>query len=124
MCRKRIDSLGAANCTVAGDYREITDDPEIDWVMVFSPNFRHCEHIVAALEKGKHVFAEKPLATTIGDCRRILAAAERSRTLFCTGFVLRYAPLYRKVKALLDGGAVGRLIAMEANLAQSLRPFL
>ena len=49
-------------------YQEAIDHPGVDWVMVFSPNVYHKEQVVAAFAAGKHVFSEKPLATTIEDC--------------------------------------------------------
>lgn len=61
------------------------------------PNCAHKEHILAAFAAGKHVFAEKPLATAMEECRTIHAAHQQSGRLFATGFVLRYAPLYLKV---------------------------
>ncbi len=87
----------------------------VDWVMVFSPNAFHREHIIAGFEAGKHVFAEKPLATTIDDCRAIHDAHLRSGLLFATGFVLRYAPLYRKVREVLDAGTIGSILSINAD---------
>ena len=83
--------------------------------MVFSPNAFHKEHIIAAFEAGKHVFAEKPLATKIEDCQAIYDAHRKSGLTFATGFVLRYAPIYRKVKELIDAGAIGRILSIDAN---------
>ena len=97
-------------------YDELLADPEVQWVIVASPNCFHKEHIVAAFEAGKHVFAEKPLATSIDDCVAINGAhAAAGDLLFATGFVLRYAPLYRKVKELLDQGAIGSVVSVQAD---------
>ena len=79
-------------------YQEAINTPGVEWVLVFSPNAYHKEHIIAAFQAGKHVFSEKPLATTIEDCREIYEAHQKSGKLFATGFVLRYAPIYRKAK--------------------------
>ena len=87
----------------------------VEWVLVFSPNAFHREHILMSFAAGKHVFSEKPLATAIDDCLRINAAHKRSGKLFATGFVLRYSPVYRKVKELLDSGVLGRIMSIEAN---------
>ena len=89
--------------------------PGVEWVMVFSPNAFHREQVVAAFEAGKNVFSEKPLATTIEDCRKIYEAHQKSGKLFATGFVLRYAPIYRKAKELLDSGRLGKLIAIDGD---------
>ena len=87
----------------------------VDWVMVFSPNAFHHDHIVAGFEAGKHVFTEKPLATKIDDCREIHDAHVRSGLHFATGFVLRYAPLYRKIRETLDAGTIGTILSIDAD---------
>ncbi len=94
--------------------------PDVDWVMIFTPNACHKEALAAAFAAGKHVFAEKPLATTLADCEAIYAAWKKSRSHFMTGFVLRYSKLYRKVKELLTDGTVGRIIGIDAN--ENIRP--
>lgn len=112
---KLISDSKFEDAKVCNDFREITTDPEIDWVMVMSPNCYHCEHILSSFENGKHVFAEKPLATTIEDCQKIHNAHQKSGLLFATGFVLRYAPLYNKVREILDAGTIGKILSIDAN---------
>lgn len=93
----------------------LVSDPEIDWVMVGSWNAVHREHVVAAFEAGKHVFCEKPLATTIEDCIAMRDAWQASGKQFVIGFTLRFSPHYRKIKELIDQGIVGDIISMEFN---------
>ena len=112
---KRLKALGQENAMVCDNYEQVSQHPEIDWVMVFSPNCYHAEHIISAFEAGKNVFSEKPLATTIEDCQAIFTAHKKTNVKFATGFVLRYAPLYRKVKELLDAGTIGRILSIDAN---------
>lgn len=99
---------------------EAINAPGVQWVMIFSPNVYHKEQILAAFAAGKHVFTEKPLATSIGDCQEIYQAWRKTSLLFATGFVLRYAPIYRKAKELLDSGKFGRILTIEAN--ENIRP--
>ena len=94
---------------------EAINFPGVSWVMVFSPNALHKEHILAAFKAGKHVFSEKPLATTIEDCVAIYDAHKASGLQFATGFVLRYAPLYRRVREMLDSGKFGKIISINAD---------
>ena len=95
--------------------------PGVEWVMIFSPNAFHKEHILLAFAAGKHVFTEKPLATTIADCVEIYKAAQAHPELyFSTGFVLRYSPLYRKAKTLLSSGKLGRILSVEA--CENIKP--
>ncbi|HEV8247046.1 MAG TPA: Gfo/Idh/MocA family oxidoreductase [Polyangiaceae bacterium] len=97
------------------DYRELCQSAEVDWVMVGSWNAFHAEHVVAALAAGKHVFCEKPLATRIDDCVAMREAVERSGRIFSFGLTLRYASLYRRIRQLLEQGAIGTLISLEFN---------
>lgn len=98
------------------DSREaLLSRPEVDWVMVATWNCCHAEDAIAAMEAGKNVFCQKPLATTLEDCVAILDAERRTGRVFCMGFNLRYAPHYRKVKELLAGGAIGEIVSFEFN---------
>ncbi len=105
----------AAKASVYGDYRELVRDPAVDWVMIGSWNARHREHAVAAFEAGKHVFCEKPLATTLEDAVAMRDAQERAGTLFSIGFTLRYSPHYRRIKEIVDSGEIGTIVSFEFN---------
>ena len=95
--------------------KEAVAFPGVEWVMVFSPNAFHGEAILEGFRMGKNVFSEKPLATTLEDCRAVYDAWRASGKLFATGFVLRYSPVYRKAKELLDSGSFGRLLSVDAT---------
>ena len=114
--RQFLDRHSQGRTVCYDDYRQLAADPQVKWVLVTSPNSRHKEHIIAAFQAGKCVFAEKPLATSIADCVEINTAhAASGGLLFATGFVLRYAPLYVKVKELLAAGAIGEIVAVQAD---------
>jgi predicted dehydrogenase len=100
---------------ICNSYQEAMARPGINWVMIFSPNAFHKEHILAAFAAGKNVFSEKPLATSIADCQEIYEASQRAGVLFATGFVLRYSKMYGKVKEILASGALGKLLAINAD---------
>ncbi len=115
------DSVAAARAqygdglVVHRDFRALLDDEAISWIGIGSWNSRHAEHAVAALEAGKNVFCEKPLATNLADGLRVRDAVRAARGKFFFGLVLRYAPIYRKVKEILDSGALGRIVSFEFN---------
>ncbi len=97
------------------DYREFLADPAMRWVAIGSWNCFHREQAVAALEAGKHVFCEKPLATTTDDCLAILKAWRESGRIFSMGFTLRYSPHYDRIKEIIESGRIGRIVSMEFN---------
>ena len=103
------------NARVHKSFRALVKDPAVDWVMIASWNCFHAEQTVAAFEAGKHVFCQKPLATTLEDCVAMRKAWKKSGTMFNIGFTLRYSPHYRKIRELLGPKAIGDLISLEFN---------
>lgn len=93
----------------------VCQSPDVDWVMIGSWNCFHADQIVTAFEAGKDVFCEKPLATTLNDCLRLQASWRATKRKFFFGLVLRYSPIYQKIKTLVDTGMLGRLVSMEFN---------
>lgn len=112
---EKSKSEHAPDAVIYDNYQDMVKDPNIQWVMVGSPNFEHREHVVAAFEAGKNVWCEKPLATTLDDCLAMKEAWEKSGKQFSIGFTLRYSPHYLKIKELVDQGAVGDIISFEFN---------
>lgn len=96
----------------------LLDDPEVDAIYVSSPPYLHCEHVVAAAERGKHVLCEKPMATSEADCRQMIAACETAGVHLEVCFVLRGWPVYHRVKGVLDSGRLGRIVELRAHLAK------
>jgi len=115
LARKTLKLWHSPEAAVCASMEEAIRRDDVEWVMVFSPNAFHRAAIECAFAEGKHVFSEKPLATTIEDCQAIYDAHVRSGLLFMTGFVLRYAPLYRKAKEILDSGALGKILSINAD---------
>lgn len=96
---------------VTADYRELLARRDIDAVFVATPDFLHEEHAVAALSAGKAVYLEKPMAITIEGCDAILRAAKKSGARLYLGHNMRHMPFTRKMKELIDGGAIGEVTA-------------
>ncbi|MBI3462532.1 MAG: Gfo/Idh/MocA family oxidoreductase, partial [Planctomycetes bacterium] len=97
------------------DYREMLADPEIDVVSVVTMWDQHVEPSLAALDAGKHVFLEKPMASTVADCDRIIEAARRSRGSLMVGHVCRFNPRYAAAKQEIDTGRIGKIVAIYAR---------
>ncbi|MDT8390617.1 MAG: Gfo/Idh/MocA family oxidoreductase [Lentisphaeria bacterium] len=101
---------------------ELVGIEELDWIFIGSFNACHRDHAIAALDAGKHVFCEKPIATTKDQCLDMLKARRRNPDKeFVVGFVLRYSAFYRTMKQWIDEGRLGDLISMEFN--ETLAPF-
>jgi predicted dehydrogenase len=107
--------LHCPDARVYADHRQLSADPEVDWVCVGSWNAFHKEHILGAIEAKKHIFTEKPLTTTLEDCVALKEAIGSHTGMFLLGFVLRYSAFYRRIKELVDAGTIGRLVSFEFN---------
>jgi polar amino acid transport system substrate-binding protein len=92
--------FGANYC--CSEYEEILRDPDVDVVLILSRNQHHASQAVAALDAGKHVFLEKPMALTQQECRDVLDAVKRSGKQLTVGFNRRFAPLYLEQKRQLQ----------------------
>ena len=88
-------------------YRALLARADVDAVAVVVPNHLHAEVGVAALEAGQDVLLEKPMATTLEGCDRLLAAARSAGRLLSVGHELRLSTQYGRVKALIDAGEIG-----------------
>ncbi len=80
------------------DYQAIIGDDSIDAVLIATRHSSHAELVLAALEAGKHVYVEKPMALTIADCLRIVAAQRRSGRVLRVGFNRRFSPFCRPLR--------------------------
>jgi predicted dehydrogenase len=105
---KNVASLAPGSIALT-DWREAVNRSDVDAVIVSTPPSLHEEMTVTALEAGKHVLCEKPLARTPAECRAMVAAAERTGKRLATGFNYRFYPSFRKARELLDSGVIGEL---------------
>ncbi|HEY5625137.1 MAG TPA: Gfo/Idh/MocA family oxidoreductase [Dehalococcoidia bacterium] len=98
------------------DYRELLSDPAVDAVEVLTPHHLHRDMAVAALDAGKHVSLQKPMARTLAEADEIVAAAGRSGTVFRVFENFRYYPPYVRAKELIDEGAIGNPLSMRMKV--------
>jgi len=101
----------------AADHRDVLARDDVDAVVIGSPDFAHCEQAVDALQAGKHVLCEKPMVTSLDECRRIVAAADVSDKVFMIGQVCRFSPGFVAGKRFVDEGQIGDLFLVESEYA-------
>jgi predicted dehydrogenase len=90
-----------------GDWKDLIADPEIDVVHIASPNFLHYAHAKAALEAGKHVVCEKPLAMTSKESSELVRLADEKNLVNAVNFNIRFYPLVHEAKARIQAGDLG-----------------
>jgi myo-inositol 2-dehydrogenase/D-chiro-inositol 1-dehydrogenase len=125
MCGSDASARAAAaelpGVAVYRDLDALLRDRTIDLVDIVVPNHLHAGMALAALDAGKHVLLEKPMATTLADAERVVAAAERSGHYLGVGLELHVSKQWEKVRSLIAEGAIGRV--RYANLTLFRRPF-
>jgi len=89
------------------DWRALVTDPKVDVVSITTPNAFHAEMAIAALEAGKHVWCEKPMATNLADARRMADAAKASGKVAILGYNYIQNPIMRQIETLLKSGVIG-----------------
>lgn len=99
----------------AAAFEEVLADPAIDGVSLASPAVLHFGQAKAALEAGKHVFVEKPLALDIAEGEALVALARAKRRVLMVGHLLQYHPVYLKLRELVAAGELGRLDYIYSN---------
>ena len=104
----------------SSDWLELLANPEIQAVSIATPDFAHSEVVIAAIEAGKDVLSEKPLASTVEDCRRILAARERKGIKLMVDFHNRWNLPFLSIRRQLEAGELGKLLAINIRLNDTL----
>jgi myo-inositol 2-dehydrogenase/D-chiro-inositol 1-dehydrogenase len=97
-------------------FERFVNDPGLDAVVLVTPTSLHADQVIAALQAGKHVFVEKPLALDLPDCERVEAVArEHPRQVAMVGFVRRFDASYAQAKAAVDAGGIGRAFIVRSQ---------
>jgi predicted dehydrogenase len=94
---------------VTGSYQAVLDDPEVQGVVLATPAPLHAAMAIQALEAGKHVFVEKPLALSVADAERVARAADEAGRILMVGHLLEYHPAVEHIKAMIEQGELGEV---------------
>jgi predicted dehydrogenase len=97
------------------DYREMLFKEDLDLVSVCVPNFLHHDVVIAAARAGKHVFCEKPLATSARDAREMIAACKKAKVKFFYGEDWCFAPALNRAIAIIKENGIGRVLYVKAK---------
>jgi predicted dehydrogenase len=108
--------FGFQNST--GNWKALIENPDIDLVDIATPNNTHAEIAIAALEAGKHVICEKPLARTLEEARLMYEAARASKSVNMVAFNYRRTPAVALAKKYIEEGALGTITNFRATYLQ------
>ena len=104
------------NARMYSDYREMLRSEELDIVTVTTPEHLHAEPTEAAAESGvRAIFSEKPLATSVKDADRMIAACEANGVILSVDYTRRWSPAFHKIRDTIRSGAIGELSLMSAS---------
>ena len=118
---KENDRLQSAITDLGGNIRgysnidDLLRDKEVEAIIISTPDYTHRELLDKALDAGKHVICEKPMATTFEDALHITLRSRATSKVVQIGFLLRFAPMFTKLKEIVDSGAVGKLVQVNAS---------
>ena len=93
----------------------LRQDKLADAMIIATQDRQHVGHAIAALEKGYHLLLEKPISPDLDECRKLAEVAKRCKKEVVVCHVLRYTPIYQKVKELLDSGVIGDVVSIMAS---------
>ena len=102
-----------------GDWRAMLDDKSVDAVAITAPHHLHGQLAIAALQAGKHVLLEKPMALSVAECSRIIAAAQASRTKLMVGQIMHFVWPHLVAREILDSSDLGKPITGSSRLLKT-----
>jgi predicted dehydrogenase len=114
--RKFADAMAIEHAT--GNYQDLLADPELDAVHICTPNELHFPMAQAAMQAGKHVLCEKPLASTIAEANAMLAMAKEKGLAHCTLYNVRAYPQVQNMRALREAGELGDVQVIQGTYSQ------
>jgi predicted dehydrogenase len=108
---KRAANVDLSGIRVYSKAEQLFADKGVDVVDITLPTFLHAKYAVAALKAGKHVVCEKPMALSLADCDRMMAAARAARRVLVVAHCIRFWPEWIVLKKIIDGGKYGKPLA-------------
>jgi len=113
--RRRAAEAGLKQAACYDDFAQALRHPGVDIAVICTPQHVHCENVLAAARAGKHLVIEKPAGISLAELRKMRDAVQRAGVRTVVSFVLRWNPLFRKLKAMSAQGSFGRVYSVEAD---------
>lgn len=96
-------------------YDDLLRNPEVTVVAIHTPNSLHAEQAIAAARAGKHVFCDKPMATSVADAERIVRECEKAGVMLGVNFHNRFMPCFIETKRIIDSGEIGKVLMVQVE---------
>ncbi len=103
------------------NFDEVRDNKDVDAVYIALPNSMHAEYTIRAAKVGKHVLCEKPMATSVADCKAMIEACQEHKVKLMIAYRCQYNPLHLKAIELIRSGALGQVQMIESSFGFNIR---
>lgn len=104
------------------NYADMLANPDVQVVAIHTPNDKHAEEAIAAARAGKHVFCDKPMATSVADAERIVRECEKAGVKLGVNFHNRFMPCFIEIKRIIDSGEIGQVLLAQLEASPGARP--
>lgn len=104
------------------DYAEMLNNPEVDVVLITTPNALHAEQAIAAARAGKHVLCDKPLALSAADAERVIQACRQAGVRVGINFQIRHQACFEETKRLIDADEIGKVLVVQLEASAGAAP--
>lgn len=101
------------NCKTYEKFEDLINDRDVEVVVISTPSFLHCPHTIKALEKGKNVVCEKPMATSLKEADEMIKKAKNTGKILTVFQNRRYEPAFLKIKELIESGIIGEIVLIK-----------
>jgi len=103
-------------------WQDLVRDPDLDGVYVATPVYLHAEHTIAAADAGKHVLCEKPMAMSVAECDRMIAACRANGVTLGIAYYRHFYPVVARIKQVIESGEVGDPVLVHVNAFEPFNP--
>ncbi len=117
---KRLAFSKKYGCDQETSFEDVLKRGDVEGILLTTPNAIHAEHAVLAAHQGKHVYVDKPIANTLADGKRMVTACQKAGVTLLVGQDMRRLSGFRKMKELIDQGAIGKPVMVESNFSARL----